>query len=143
MDRRKFLATGVVTTAAGVVVPQVVLAEPQKKRDPLASPLAGGIFYTEAHPGRWASKAGIHVPQVQSSGGMVLVTTRHVMDGYTHYIVKHVLLDAGMNVLGEHHFDPMKDKAPVSEFEVKTYKGLAFAVSMCNQHDVWVTEFTI
>ena len=139
MDRRTFITTGMVTTAAGVVVPQLALAADNS----LNSPLAGGVFYTQTSPGRWASKADIHLPQVQSSGGMVMVTTRHVMDGYTHYIVKHVLLDAKMNVLGEHRFDPMKDKAPVSEFEVKDYRGKAFALSMCNQHDLWVTEFTI
>ena len=140
MDRRNFMKASVLTTAAGVVVPQVVLAE---QPDMLSSPLAGGVFYTQAKPGRWAAKAPGHVPVVQASGAMVMVTTPHEMNGYTHYIVKHVLLDAKMNVLAEHAFDPTKDTAPVSEFKVGDYKGVAYALSMCNKHDLWVTSFTL
>ena len=140
MDRRDFMKAGMVSTAAGLVVPQAVMAESQ---DLLASPLAGGVFYTKDKPGRWAAKAPGHVPVVKSSGSLVMVTTPHEMNGYTHYIVKHLLLDAKMNVLGEHEFDPKNDTAPVSEFKVDGYKGPAYALSMCNKHDLWVTVFTL
>lgn len=140
MDRRKFFAVSLAGAAGSLLVAKPVLAE---SGNALKTSLAGGIYYTKENPGRWAAKAGGHAPLVESQQGMVMVTTPHEMNEYEHYIIKHTLLDANMNVLGETLFDPMKDKAAVSQYEIKDYRGVAYALSMCNLHDCWVTEFTV
>lgn len=140
MDRRNFVTLGVVGGAAGLLLPAALQAA---DASPLQTPFAGGIYYTKEKPGRWAAKAAGHSPVVESAGKMVLVTTPHEMKGHEHYIVKHLVLDANMNVLGEKLFNPLQDKAAVSQFEIAAYSGPAYALSMCNQHDVWVTAFTV
>jgi superoxide reductase len=141
MDRRDVLRFAAITaagTAASLYVPKRVLAA----TDVLASPLAGGIFYTADHPGRWAGAESHHVPQMEHSGGSLRVTTNHPMNGYTHYIVKHQLLDGNLEVVREVAFDPTKDK-PVSEHDVSDLQGRIYALSMCNVHDVWLNALEL
>lgn len=140
MDRRHFVRLGLASSAAGLLLPA---AAARAEGDVLATPFAGGIYYTRANPGRWAEKAAGHSPVVETSGKMVLVTTPHEMKAHEHYIVKHLLLDANMKVLGEKMFDPTKDSAAVSEYELAGFSGAAYALSMCNKHDVWVTAFNV
>lgn len=140
MDRRHFVRLGLAGSAAGLVLPTVTA---HAEADALATPLAGGFYYTKEKPGRWAEKAAGHSPVVEVSGKLVLVTTPHEMKGHEHYIVKHLLLDAKMNVLGETLFDPAKDNAAISQYELKDFSGAAYALSLCNKHDLWVTAFTV
>ena len=83
---------------------------------------AGGLFYTEDAPGRWKEKVAGHLPNAElvsdSSDLKVKVVTSHPMDGYNHYIVKHMLLNQDLEFIAEHMFDPSKDAVPVSEFSL-------------------------
>lgn len=103
----------------------------------------GSVYFTKENPGRWSKKARGHLPNIElkKDGNKinVTVTTAHGMDGYAHYIVKHVLLDQNYNFLAEKMFDPTKDKVPVSNFTLKNYKGYVHLLSMCNKHDVWLS----
>lgn len=140
MDRRNFVRFSLAGATAGLLLPTTAMASSASS---LNSAMAGSFYYTKEKPGRWAAKVGGHAPVVESSNGMVMVTTPHEMKGFEHYIVKHTVFDANMNVLGETMFDPMKESAAVSQYSLKEYKGAAFALSMCNKHDCWVTEFTV
>jgi len=60
------------------------------------------------------------------------------MKGCEHYIIKHVLLDSRFQFLQERLFDPQKDKAPISTFEIKAQPGPIYALSVCNLHDTWL-----
>lgn len=140
MDRRNFVRMGLVGAAAGIVLPNTTVAAEGNK---LNTAVAGSLYYTKENPGRWSAKVGGHAPVVESSNGMVMVTTPHEMKGFEHYIVKHTIFDANMNVLGEKMFDPTKESAAISQYTIKEYKGVAYALSMCNKHDCWVTEFTV
>jgi len=135
MQRRDFINLGLVSAGVGLVAPGVAIAG--KKQN-----LAGGVYYTEKNPGRWAKKVAGHLPniEIKNKGSKVdvTVTTAHGMDGYEHYIVKHVLLDQNYKFLDEKMFDPMKDKVPVSSFTLENYKGYLHVLSMCNKHDVWL-----
>jgi len=64
------------------------------------------------------------------------------MTGYKHYIVKHQILDNSYRFLDEKMFDPMKDKAPVSEFDLGNYCGKFYVLSVCNKHDSWMNSAT-
>ncbi len=139
MERRKFFALGLAGIAGSTLVSRIATAA----QSALATKLAGGIYYTKENPGRWSAKVGGHAPVVEAKDGMVQVTTPHEMKGYEHYIVKHTLFDKDMNVLGETMFDPTTTKAPISKYQIKDYQGTAYALSMCNKHDSWVTEFTL
>ena len=140
MNRRKFLGLSLAGSALTLTGLQVNAATSS------ASNLSG-LLYTKNHPGRWAKKAGGHVPQVKTKamkGGVELtITTPHPMVGYEHYIVKHVIYDAKYNVVGEKMFDPKKDKAPVSTHALKNVKGKVYVVSVCNKHDSWVVQATV
>jgi superoxide reductase len=140
MDRRHFITLSAVGAAGSILIPGSAMAASDSV---LATGLAGGIYYTKEQPGRWKAKAGGHAPLIESKAGMVMVTTPHEMNGYEHYIVKHTLLDVHMNVIGETMFDPMKVKAAISQYQITEYKGVAYALSMCNKHDCWVTQFTV
>jgi superoxide reductase len=39
-------------------------------------------------------------------------------------------------------FDPLKDKAAISELSLEKYSGPVYILSVCNRHDTWmnVTE---
>jgi len=110
--------------------------------------MAGGVYYTRESPGFWASLVGEHVPKLEKAAGpggtvTIGVTTNHEMDGYAHYIVKHVLLDRKFRVLGQKSFDPRRDR-PVSTYSLLAgYKGPVFALSMCNRHDLWLDGIVV
>ena len=140
MERRDFINLSIVGVGAGFVMPKLVLAGNEPR-------MAGGIYYTKENPGRWSKKVAGHLPniEIESANGKVTiqVKTAHGMDGYQHYIVKHMLLDQNYNYLDEKMFDPMKDKSPVSTFTLGKYKGPIYALSMCNKHDVWLNSAVI
>jgi superoxide reductase len=142
MDRRNFLKVGMGGAAAGVLLPQQLLAHDA------ADGMAGGVYYTAEHPGRWANKVGSHLPQMEAVAGAdggvtVKVVTKHGQHGYEHYIVKHQLLDANYQFLAETMFDPDKDEAE-SEYKLPAgYKGKVYALSMCNKHDNWLNGIEV
>ncbi|MEZ0120967.1 MAG: hypothetical protein AB9Q17_12680 [Candidatus Reddybacter sp.] len=71
---------------------------------------------------------------------MVNIATAHGMDAYAHYIVKHVVLDKDFNFIVEHMFGPTKDKVPISEISVGTYRGLINVLNVCNKRDTWLNS---
>jgi superoxide reductase len=137
MDRRDFMRLGLAGSFAGAVLPQRLLAEED------CTSKAGGVYYTQDKPGRWAKKVSSHLPKLEKVAGagervVIKVTTDHPQLAYKHYIVKHQLLDASYQFLGEKMFNPEKDD-PVSEFTLPAnYKGMVYALSMCNRHDLWL-----
>ncbi len=141
MDRRQFIQLGLVGVSGALIVPKMVLAEVPD------SPMAGGVYYTEKAPGRWSKKVVLHLPSIELDKGKdglsIQVMTHHPMDGYEHYIVKHVLLDKNFRFLDENMFDPTKDKAPTSTFMLPTYSGALYALSVCNQHDTWLNMIEV
>lgn len=106
--------------------------------------VAGSIYYTADAPGRWATKVKTHLPviEVKRSEGKseVQIVTPHEMKGYEHFIVKHILFDSQLRFLNERIFDPAKDTSPVSTFQLGDYKGIIFALSVCNLHDSWLNS---
>ena len=120
MERRNFINLGIVGAGYSLVMPGIAMAKKNQN-------LAGGIYFTEKSQGRWEGKAAGHLPniKIKDVDGKITVnvTTTHGMDGYKHYIVKHVLLDQNYKYIDEKMFDPMKDKVPTSTFTLKNYKG--------------------
>jgi superoxide reductase len=129
-NRRDFLKASV-AVAAGAVVGKVspVLA---------GGHLPKGLIYTAADQGKWAGKAKTHAPMVTSEGGTFKVATNHPMTE-PHFIVRHTLVAADGEILGEKTFTPDDAKA-VSEFKIAAGKKVRYATSFCNKHDFWVTE---
>ena len=142
MDRRKFIESAALGVSAGVILPTTAFASKEICDTPIIG--AGGLFYTEDAPGRWKEKVAGHLPNAElvsdSSDLKVKVVTSHPMDGYNHYIVKHMLLNQDLEFIAEHMFDPSKDAVPVSEFSLGQYTGRLYVVSMCNKHDVWLNH---
>lgn len=142
MDRRLFMQWGLVTGATGLLVSAPALAETGGAT--LDSKMAGGVYFTKNKPGRWSKKVGGHLPKIQKKGATkdgkieIEVLTAHPMDGWKHYIVKHVLLDKNFEFIDEKMFDPTKDKAPLSTFTIEDYKGPLYVLSVCNKHDTWI-----
>lgn len=141
MDRRSFIRIGMAGAAASIVAPTLILANPLGKVS--KSDMAGGLFYTKESPGRWKKKAGPHAPIIEKTYDGVRVTTGHPMKPGKHWIVKHVLLDSDFNFIAENVFDPTKDKAPISDFELSGQKGAVYALSVCNLHDTWLTAIEV
>jgi superoxide reductase len=148
IDRRDFLKTaaGVAAAAATGSAINVLAGEPKKTPAPVqASKKAGpfaGIIYTKQHPGQWQGKEAVHVPEVTVKDGKVSVVTKHPSMTAEHFVVRHTVVLANVTVIGSKTFAP-GDK-PESSFDLpKGSKGKAYATSFCNQHDFWVTEFTI
>ncbi len=145
MKRRDFMRLGLV--GAGVsalsVMPQMASAQTA----PAQLLGAGGLFYTKDNAGRWSGKVATHLPSAQieksATGTTVTVTTAHEMNGFEHYIVKHVLLDHNYQFLDEHFFNPAVDKTASSSFKLKDYAGVLHIVSMCNKHDVWLAAVDV
>jgi len=142
MNRRRFLGLSIAGSAIGLTGVSA-LAGPTS----IASSLPSGIIYSKEKPGRWAKKVGGHAPLIKATksktGVDVTITTPHAMDGYKHYIVKHVVYDEKFNVIGEKQFDPMKDKSPVSTHSLTGVKGKIYVTSVCNKHDTWVASTTV
>ena len=141
MERRGFINLGIAGGVGSLLIPGIALAGNEQKN------MAGGVFYTKQNPGRWSKKIAGHLPniKIERDNGKVTVqvSTAHGMDGYKHYIVKHVILDQNFNFLDEHMFDPMKDKIPTSTFTLKNYVGTIHVLSMCNKHDVWLNSMKV
>ena len=133
-NRRDFLKSSLAVTAGTVALGAIPAFASHSK--------ATNIFaYTAEDPRRWAGKAGSHAPVVSVKGNMVTVETKHGMSS-GHYIVKHSVVNSQGKVLGENVFFPDSKKA-ISTFEIKgSHKDLT-ALSFCNLHDLWATEFTI
>jgi superoxide reductase len=145
MDRRTLIKFGLFTGATGVLAPQWALGETKVKFE---SPMAGGVFLTADAPGRWGKKVASHVPNIATQQGeegklTVNVTTRHENDGFKHYIIKHMLLDADFRYLDEHMFDPAVAGIPESSFTLDAYTGVLYALSVCNKHDTWLSAVKI
>jgi len=136
MDRRNFIRTATVASAAGILAPTTVLASSNNN-------MAGGLYLTKEQPGRWDKKVGGHLPAVEVAGKKVKVTTAHGMTDYSHYIIKHQILDKDFNFLAENMFDPKKDKTPVSEFDLGNYSGKVYVLSVCNKHDTWMNAASV
>ncbi len=138
MDRRKFICLVFGSATTGIIVPKLALASSPST----ASRMAGGMYHTKDAPGRWAKKIDGHLPNIEvkkdDRSSVVKIVTAHVMDPYAHYIVKHIVLDNDYNFLAEHMFDPIKDKVPISEISVGTYRGVINVLSVCNKHDTWL-----
>lgn len=134
MDRRDFIRLGLAGSAAGIIAPSSVLAGSMKQS------LAGSVYYTKDAPGRWSKKVGGHLPnlEIDQSAAKLQITTGHEMKGFEHYIIKHILLDKDYQFINEHMFNPMIDKAPISQFDISGYSGMLYALSVCNKHDTWL-----
>lgn len=141
MNRRTLFSLGLAGTAAGLILPRTVFAE-RISVDLAQLPMAGGLYYTKSTPGRWAGKESGHVPMIERRGSSIEVTTGHEMDGFHHYIVKHVILDERFDVVTETMFDPRND-SPVSQHSVRGLRGTVYAVSLCNKHDAWISALKI
>jgi len=140
MQRRVFVKSiGLVSVGAIAATPQVALAG---NVNPMLSPLAGALYYTQAAPGRWAGKEGGHVPKIERNGNTIQATTGHEMDGHTHYIVKHILMDKNLEFAAEKLFDP-ENESPISEHDITGMKEMVFVVSLCNKHDAWLNSLLL
>ncbi len=141
MNRRDFVGLISATVATATVTPTIATAAGD------CDMMAGGVFYTKDAPGRWAKKAGGHLPQLEiaSLDGEVLlkVMTPHEMRGFEHYIVKHVVLNQNYRFIAEKLFDPRKDKVPMSEFKLGGFKGRVHVLSVCNKHDTWLNQIDV
>jgi superoxide reductase len=122
----------------GLYLPRVVLAE----TNILNSSLAGKVFYTKNNPGRWNKKIKGHLPTFSQTGKNIEITTGHEMNGYDHYIIKHMLFDEKFNLLNEIMFNPNKD-APISNHDITGLNNKIYALSLCNKHDAWLNSFNI
>jgi superoxide reductase len=140
MHRRLFLKGLGLVGVATSITPKIAAAG--GLLDPMDSNLAGSLFYTMDSPGRWAGKEEGHVPMIERSGDRIEVTTGHEMDGYVHYIVKHILLDENLDFVAETMFDPEND-APISTYDISGLSGSLYAVSLCNQHDAWINRLAL
>ena len=133
-NRREFIKSSLAVTAGAVALSAVPAMASNSSHV--------NIFaYTKENPRRWSGKAGSHAPVVTVKGHTVTVETKHGMSA-GHYIVKHSVVDSQGKVLGENVFFPDSKKA-ISTFEIKgSHKDLT-ALSFCNLHDLWATEFSI
>ncbi len=134
-NRREFIKSSLVASTgllAATAIPAIAKENSVKN-----------IFaYSADEPGRWEGKAGSHAPVVTVNGNRVTVETKHGM-AEMHYIVKHTLVTASGEVVGEKVFFPKKDKQAISTYEIKGDHKKLFALSFCNLHDLWVSEFSL
>jgi superoxide reductase len=132
-NRRNFMKSSLVVSA-GLIAAGVAPASAAEKTK------ASIFYYSQKNQGRWEGKAGSHAPVVTIEGNKVTIETKHTMSP-EHYIVKHSLLTSAGEVLGESVFFPT-DKA-ISTYEISGEHKELFALSFCNLHDLWVSEFTL
>ena len=64
------------------------------------------------------------------------------MNGYEHYIIKHMIFDKKFNLKNEIMFDPLND-SPISKIKISNLKDKIYALSLCNKHDAWISSFDI
>ena len=138
MNKRDFIRIAVAGSAGALFVPQELMAgmvEPALKNK-----LAGGVFHTETAFGRWnRAVADVHLPTFEKRGSNLHVSSdHHPMDAYSHWIIKHQLLDSNFNFITEHLYDPKTDKRPETSFDLGNRKGLIYVLTICNIHDMWV-----
>ena len=138
ISRRHFIKTTLVGAGASVVVAKSSAANTQTK--PLLIGL-GSIIYNAENPGRWAKKVAGHMPQINATGKPreVRVITAHEMT-QEHYIVKHMILDANYNFIAEKMFKLSEKDSPISSYTIPEGVDQVIAVSVCNKHDVWISE---
>jgi len=141
MERRNFIQLGLMGFSAGIFSPLANAAETARL------PVTADLVYSQGSQGRWAGKAATHLPTIEISQGdgkiTASVVTAHEMNGFEHYIVKHVLLDKNHAFIAEHMFNPMADKTARSEFALDNYRGTLYALSLCNKHDLWISSIEI
>lgn len=130
-DRRDFLKASL-AVAAGMAVAKVSPAVAATEGCPV------GLIYSFAAPGRWAGKEKSHAPVVSREGNKITITTPHPMSE-AHFIVRHTLVAANGEILGDKTFTGADQKA-VSVYELAAGKVPKYATSFCNQHDFWVSE---
>ncbi len=97
-----------------------------------------GFTYSTNAPGKWKGKEAGHAPKISITGNKVTVSTDHGMSE-GHYIVRHTLLDAHGEVLGEQTYYPSQKKAETT-FTITGKHSRLYATSFCNLHDLWITE---
>ena len=141
MDRRSFIRISLAGASTGIIAPQMVLAGSMGKIS--HDKMAGGVYYTKESPGRWSKKAGSHSPILEKSDKGIRVVTGHPMKPGEHWIIKHVLLDNNFQFIAENIFNPEKDKAAISSFELSGQKGAIYALSVCNLHDSWLSMIEV
>jgi superoxide reductase len=139
-SRREFLATLSAGTAG------VTLLQGCAPKGGGIGTLPANLLYTSASQGQWDGKGGSHLPNVNidKGSGTVSMETKHGMSA-AHYIVRHSLVAPDGSVLHAHTFAPTDEKA-ASQAELKEkLQGLtmAYAMSYCNLHDLWVAEVRI
>ena len=132
-NRRNFMKTSLVASAGVVAAVSSSMACPNTPKNIFA--------YSTDNQGRWKGKAGSHAPVVTTADGKITVETKHGMSD-THYIVKHSVITEEGEVLGESVFFP-SDKKAISSYAIKGKHTKLYALSFCNLHDLWVTEFTV
>jgi superoxide reductase len=149
MDRRSFVTLG---TLSAIVAPSLILSGCKGGTSSDSSPMAGGVFYTKENPGRWNASKTIkgHLPSIlhKDKTKELVVTTKHGMKSYDHYIIKHILLNSRFEFIDEKLFKIGEAAKPESTYkldsgDLKGYKGTLYALSVCNLHDTWLNEITI
>ena len=131
--RRDFLKISLVTSAGLVAATVLPASAAQDSKETI-------FAYAQDHQGRWEGKAGSHAPVVTIEGDKVTMETKHGMSE-AHYIVKHSLRDSSGNVLGEQVFFS-QDKKAISTYVIEGKYTELYALSFCNIHDLWVTQFS-
>jgi len=139
--RREFIKLSAMGAIAGIIMPRSVLAT-ENKKEILQPPILGNLIYTADNQGRWVGKSGGHLPHIEVNGGVLQAKTNHTMDGYGHYIVKHIMFDENFKFIEETMFIPGDDKA-ISEHNIKGYSNKLYIMSVCNVHDSWLNSIDI
>ncbi|PHR57115.1 MAG: desulfoferrodoxin [Arcobacter sp.] len=132
-NRRNFMKTSLVASAGLMAAVSSSMACPNTPKNIFA--------YSTANQGRWEGKAGSHAPVITQIDGKITIETKHGMAN-EHYIVKHSIITEEGEVLGENVFFP-SDKKALSTYEIKGKHTKLYALSVCNLHDLWITEFSI
>lgn len=132
-NRRNFMKTSLVASAGLMTAVSSSMASSNTPKNIFA--------YSTADQGRWEGKAGSHAPVITGTDGKITVETKHGMSN-EHYIVKHSIVTEEGEVLGENIFFP-SDKKAISSYEIKGKHTKLYALSFCNLHDLWVTEFSV
>lgn len=132
-NRRDFMKTSVLASAGLMAAVSSSIANENTPKNIFA--------YSKDNQGRWEGKAGSHAPVITHADGKITLETKHGMSN-EHYIVKHSVLTESGEVLGENVFFP-SDKKAISTYEIKGKHTKLYALSFCNLHDLWVTEFSV
>lgn len=99
------------------------------------------LVYSSKEAGGYGAKTGSHAPVISVKGNIVTITTNHAMTK-EHYIALHSLQGAAQ-YFGAYEFgikDLGEGKVAVSTYDIGSYKGPLKAISVCNLHDIWVSE---